>query len=150
MNQFNYPAILTKQKDGGYLVSFPDFPEAITQGDTLENTLIEATDCLEEAIANRIEMKWDIPLPSTVKKNQYLIPLHTTFIAKAALYLTLREQKVSNTSLAKKLYCDEKEVRRLLDPHYPSKLPRIEEALFILGKRLTSPKFRSNYSLLFR
>jgi antitoxin HicB len=48
----------------------------------------------------------------------------------------MREQKLNNTLLAKKLNCDEKEVRRLLDPHYNSKLPRIEQALLVLGKRL--------------
>src|SRR5207253_193872 len=127
---------ITKQKFGGYLVKFKDFPEAITQGETLENALIEATDCLEEAIANRIEMKLDIPAPSQLKKNQYAIILHTTFAAKTALYLAMRERKLNNIVLAKKLNCDEKEIRRLLDPHYNSKLPRIEQALEILGKRL--------------
>ena len=43
---------------------------------------------------------------------------------------------MTNILLAKKLDCDEKEIRRLLDPHYSSKLPRIEEALHLLGKRL--------------
>lgn len=136
INQFNYPATFTKQRDGGYVVQFPDFPEAITQGDTIEHALLEATDCLEEAIANRIELKLDIPAPRQFKKNQHQVTLHTTFAAKTALYLAMREQKLSNTLLAKKLNCDEKEVRRLLDPHYNSKLPRIEQALFSLGKKL--------------
>lgn len=137
-NQFNYPVTLTKQKEGGYLVQFEDFPEAITQGDTIENALNEAIDCLEEAIANRIQMKLDIPAPTQLhfKKHQHPISPHTTFSAKIALYRTMREQKLTNLSLAKKLNCDEKEVRRLLDPHYNSKLPRIEQALNLLGKKL--------------
>lgn len=135
-NQFNYPVTLTKQKEGGYLVQFPDFPEAITQGETVEDALNEAIDCLEEAIANCIEMKLDIPTPSQLKKSKYSVSLHTTFAAKTALYLAMRERKLTNTLLAKQLKCDEKEVRRLLDPHYNSKLPRIEQALHILGKRL--------------
>jgi antitoxin HicB len=135
-HQFNYPATLTKQKGGGYLVQFPNFPEAITQGDTIKDTLIEAVDCLEEAIANRIEMKLDIPIPSQLKKGQYNISLQAVFAAKTALYLTMRKQKLTNILLAKKLHCDEKEVRRLLDPHYHSKLPRIEQALLVLGKKL--------------
>ena len=39
-------------------------------------------------------------------------------------------------SLAKRLGVDEKEVRRLLDPHYGSKLPRIAQAISLLGQRL--------------
>ncbi|MCC2666734.1 MAG: uncharacterized protein K0R24_558 [Gammaproteobacteria bacterium] len=77
----------------------------------------------------------DIPAP-TQRKRCYSIAPTTTFIAKIALYLAMREKKLSNTFLAKKLDCDEKEVRRLLDPHYHSKLPRIEQALYRLGKRL--------------
>lgn len=134
-NQFIYPVKLTKQKEGGYLVQFPDLPEAITQGENIEDALIEAIDCLEEAIAHRISSKMDIPTPR-LRKNCKYVSLPTTFAAKTALYLAMKEKKLSNTSLAKKLDCDEKEIRRLLDPHYNSKLPRIEEALHILGKRL--------------
>jgi antitoxin HicB len=134
-NQFNYPVKLTKQKEGGYLVQFPDLPEAITQGETIEDALNEAMDCLEEAIAHRISKKLDIPAPSQRKKYKY-VALPTIFAAKTALYLAMKEKKLSNTSLAKKLDCDEKEVRRLIDPHYNSKLPRIEQVLNLLGKRL--------------
>ena len=66
MNQkIIYPVKLTKQNEGGYLVTFPDLPEAITQGKSIADALIEANDCLEEAIANRIEMK--LPLLNTSK-----------------------------------------------------------------------------------
>ena len=35
MDQFVYPAILTPDvQDGGFVVTFVDVPEAITQGDT--------------------------------------------------------------------------------------------------------------------
>ena len=132
---FTYPVLCKKQKEGGYVVQFPDFPEAITQGETLETALFEAIDCLEEAVANRIEMKLDIPVPA-IRKRCHYVSLHTSFAAKLALYEAMREKKITNTSLAKKLKCDEKEVRRLLDPRYNSKFPRIEEALGLLGKRL--------------
>jgi len=136
IKHFNYPVKLNKQKEGGYLVTFPDLPEAITQGEDIENALIEAADCLEEAIANRIETDLDIPKPSHPKRNQHVVSLSTTMVAKAALYLIVREKNLSNVVLAKKLDCDEKEIRRLLDPYYSSKLPRIEHMLHLLGHRL--------------
>ena len=49
-NQFNYPVQLTKQKKGGYMAQLIDFPEAITQGETIEKTLNEAVDCLEDLL----------------------------------------------------------------------------------------------------
>ena len=56
--------------------------------------------------------------------------------AKAALYLAMGEAGMTNVQLARKLSCDEKEVRRMLDPKHPTKLPRIKEALEVFGKRL--------------
>ncbi len=133
---FNYAVVLTKQKEGGYLVEFPDLPEAITQGDNVADALQEAMDCLEEAIANRITMGLVIPKPTRIKKGQHTVSLHATLAAKTALYLIMRQRKLSKTALARELNCDEKEVRRLLDPYYASKLPRIEHALNALGQRL--------------
>lgn len=66
MNILGYPVTLTPLDEGGYLVTFPDFPEAITEGNSKEEALIEATDCLEEVIANRIEM--GIPMKAPKKK----------------------------------------------------------------------------------
>ncbi|MBF0136367.1 MAG: hypothetical protein H7833_09515 [Magnetococcus sp. DMHC-1] len=34
------------------------------------------------------------------------------------------------------LFRDEKEARRILDPRHGTKLPLLEQALFVLGKRL--------------
>jgi len=133
---FNYPVKLTKERKGGYLVEFPDLPEGITQGENINDALREAIDCLEEVIANRIAMQLTIPNPSPLKKGQHSVSLHATLAAKAALYLIIRQKKLTKVALAKKLNCDEKEVRRLLDPHYKSKLPRIEQALNLLGQRL--------------
>jgi len=133
--EFTYPVKLKKQAEGGYLVTFHGLPEAITQAETVEGALLEASDCLEEAIANRMAMKLAIPRPSKVR-SRYKVSLHATLAAKAALYTTMREKHLNNVTLAKQLQCDEKEVRRLIDPHYLSKLPRIEAVLEKLGKRL--------------
>src|SRR4051812_43858381 len=97
---FSYPIKLHKAKEGGYTVTFPDIPEAITQGNTQREALHEASDCLEEAIANRIVMKLDIPIPSMPKKNQYSVLLHAVLAMKAALYLSMKEAKLSNTAFA--------------------------------------------------
>lgn len=136
VQHFEYPIKLIKQKEGGFLIIFLDYPEAITQAETKAAALIEAADCLEEAVANRIAMKMPIPVPSSIKKGQYGVTLQATLAAKAALYLTLNNQKMSRVALAKKLQCDEKEIRRLLDPHYSSKLAKIEQALNLMGQRL--------------
>ncbi|HEY9704313.1 MAG TPA: type II toxin-antitoxin system HicB family antitoxin, partial [Allocoleopsis sp.] len=86
-NRFSFPIILTPDlTDGGYVVTFPDLPEAITQGEKIEDCLKEATDCLEEAIALRIDEQLDLPLPSEIKSN-YVVELSLQMCLKAALYL---------------------------------------------------------------
>jgi antitoxin HicB len=46
-----YAATLTPdEEDGGYVVTFRDVPEAITQGDTLEEALHNAADVLTVAL----------------------------------------------------------------------------------------------------
>ena len=137
MERFVYPATLTPDmKDGGFVVTFVDVPEAITQGDDRTDALREAADCLEEAIANQIGMGLLLPPSSPLRKRQCAVPLPAQTAAKAALYVALQEAQVTKAELAKRLGCDEKEVRRLLDPRHPSKLPRIESALAAVGQRL--------------
>src|SRR3990167_1844948 len=136
IHRFTFPIQLTKQKKGGYTVQFSDLPEAITQGESIADALNEAADCLEEAIANRMIMKLEIPIPKTIKPKEYSVSLSTTLAAKAALYMIMREKQLTNVALAKKISCDEKEIRRLLDPYYSSKIPRIEDVLHQLGQRL--------------
>ena len=137
VRDFSYPVVLTADDtDGGFVVSFPDLPEAITQGDDAGDALAQAADALEEAVAGRLRRGDDVPAPSRPRRGQHVVPVPAQTAAKAALYLALREAGLSKKQLAARLGCDEKEVRRLLDPRHPSKLPRLQAALAALGKRL--------------
>jgi antitoxin HicB len=137
MQNFIYPATLTPDtQDGGFVVTFPDVPEAITQGDGVAEALQQAADCLEEAIAGRIRRNESIPAASPVGPKQHAIPLPAQTAAKAALYLAIRQANITKVELAERLHCDEKEVRRLLDPRHASKLSRLESALAALGQHL--------------
>ena len=137
MRTFVYPASFERgDKPGVLVIVFRDFPEAITQGNGERDALWQAADCLEEAIAGRIADGGEIPRASRAARGERLIPVPAPMAAKAALYLAMREAGMTNAQLARKLGCDEKEVRRMLDPRHPTKLPRIKEALDVFGKRL--------------
>jgi len=132
-----YPVTLTPDEiDGGFVVTFQDVPEAITQGEDLAGSLGQASDALEEAIAGRIRRGDPIPEPSEAAAGQLIVPVPALTAAKAGLYLALRDSGITKSELAARLRCDEKEVRRLLDPTHQSKLSRIQEALAVLCKRL--------------
>ena len=53
-----------------------------------------------------------------------------------AIYQAMRDRGVSQVELARRLDCDPKDVRRLLDLMHRSRLDRLEAALRALGKRL--------------
>jgi antitoxin HicB len=134
---FVYPARFEPgDKPEVLVITFRDVPEAITQGKGEKDALWQAADCLEEAIAGRIADGRAIPKASRTARGERPIPVPAPMAAKAALYLAMGEAGIANVQLARKLGCDEKEVRRMLDPRHPTKLPRIREALDALGKRL--------------
>ena len=136
MRSFVYPARMSPEKGGGFTVRFRDLPEAITCGDNRPDALLQAADCLEEAIASRIANGFDIPEPSAARRRDALICVPSSMAAKAALYLAIKEAGVSNSELARRLKLHEGEIRRMLNPRHPTKLARIQSVLEALGKRL--------------
>jgi antitoxin HicB len=75
MRSYQYPADCTPAEEGGFVITFPDFPEAITQGETSEQGIEEASDALEEAVIGRINTGEEIPLASDVQRGQFLVPI---------------------------------------------------------------------------
>lgn len=137
MMRFIYPVEVEQDEDGRFIVSFPDVAEAITDGATLIEALEEAQDALDEALAGRINRDESVPAPGKPRKGGSCVTPSAQMAAKAALYVAMHEMGITKkVELAKKLRVDEKEARRLLDPHHKTKLPRIEEAISALGKHL--------------
>lgn len=62
----HYPAILQQQPEGGYTVTFPDFQEAVTEGDDCDEALANAQEVLAAVIAQRMADAEPIPQPSKV------------------------------------------------------------------------------------
>jgi len=136
MLRFTYPIKLTRdRKDGGYVVSCRDIPEAITQGESVEEALGEAEGALQAAIEGRIEDGLEIPAPSRPKSGERMVATPITTALKAAVYVSMGEQQVSKSELARRMRVHEKEARRMLDPKHPTKVPTLERALAALGKR---------------
>ena len=137
MNNFIFPVQLTPDnEDGGYVVTFRDLPEAITQGESISESLREAVDCLEEAIASRINDNREIPQPSILQEGEYLVELPLTMVFKALVYQAFREKEINKTQLARQLNLNEKEIRRILNPRHGTKLSTIERVLTALGKKI--------------
>jgi len=133
--RYAYPVVLSTDDDGRVVADFPDLDSAATDGADRAEALAEAADCLEEAIAGCMARREDIPSTSAAKGRPVVTP-GAVISAKAALYMAMRTQGVSNSALARTLDCAEGEVRRMLDPRHATKIGRLEESLAALGKRL--------------
>lgn len=127
--RFEYPVNFEEDNDE-VIVRFPDLPEVITSGYSIEDALKEAEDALEEAIAARINHNEEIPVPSKGGLDRVSVPLQMAM--KAALYNCVKNKGLKKTELASLLKCDEKVVRRILDPKYNTPLKKLEEVFHLL------------------
>jgi antitoxin HicB len=136
MERFQYAVGLKPAKGNGYVVSCRDLPQLVTQGEDLENALTEAADAMDEVFAAYMQGGLPLPAPTKARRGEHVVSPPAETRAKAALYVAMKDAGISKVQLAKRLGIDDKEVRRLLDPHYGSKLPRIAQAIEALGRRL--------------
>ncbi len=134
--RLEWPAKLQRQDDGLVLVSFPDFPEALTEGKTESDALTQARDCLIAALGGYVGARRAIPRPSPARGRTTVV-LPALVAAKVALYDAMRAEGISNTALAGRLGLPEGSVRRLIDLDHRSHIGQVEAALQALGQRLT-------------
>lgn len=131
-----FPVHLEAQEEGGYVVTFPDIPEAITQGEDVEDALLHAADVLESALDYYIEEGLPIPAPSKPKRGQRLVELPASLSAKVLLLQEMASQKVRPAELARRMKVTPQEVNRLIDFRHTSKIDGIAGALKALGKSM--------------
>src|SRR5262245_10983505 len=123
-------------KRGVVVVSFPDVPEAITQGDGMADARAMAEEALGMALLSYLMR--GLPLPKAKTRGRDLVPVAVApdVAAKLAVLEAFGESGLSKVDLARQLGKNEKEVRRILDPRHPTKLPALTETLRVLGRRL--------------
>ncbi len=130
-----YPARF-RRNEGAIVVTFPDIPEAITQGDDTADARRQAFDAFETALDFYFEAGRPIPLPSTAKPSHKLIEVPPSVAAKILLHNEMVRQKVRPIDLANRLGVPRQEVTRMLDWRHNTKIDTTAKALSALGKRL--------------
>jgi antitoxin HicB len=131
-----YPVRLKAAEEGGYVVTFPDIPEAITQGEDVEDALLHAADALESALDFYFEDRRPVPAPSKPKRGQRVVELPASVSAKVLLLNEMLRQKVRPAELARRIGTTPQEVNRLTNIHHRTRIDGIDKALRALGKRL--------------
>lgn len=101
-NLFLYPfeiKPLTEEQGGGYLISFPDFNECISDGETPEEAIKNGFDALQETIYALESMGLPIPQPFSREKNSdnFIQQIHENLYRR--LEVLAKKEKVSINSL---------------------------------------------------
>ncbi|MGH8509821.1 MAG: type II toxin-antitoxin system HicB family antitoxin [Gammaproteobacteria bacterium] len=136
MMNLDYPVSLEPAEEGGFVVTFPAVPEAITQGEDEGEALARAADALETALEFYTEEGRDLPKPGKPRRGQRSVRPSALICVKLAVYQTMRDEGVRKAELARRLGWHLPQVDRLLDLHHASRLDQAEAALHALGRRL--------------
>ena len=131
-----YPARLSPSADGGFVVTFRDIPEAITQGDDQAEALAMARDALITSMDFYFEDKRLVPPPSALQEGEEFVVLPPSVASKVLLLNEMISQRVTASELARRMGTIPQEINRLIDLHHASKIDRVSQALVALGKRL--------------
>lgn len=118
MQPLAYTAIVRQDGPNDFLVTFPDVPEAITQGDTFDQAVAHAPDALSAALEHYLKVgrPWPLATPVTTAAGERSVetPVAPPLAARALLAATMRDRKLSNVAVAELMGRDEKVVRRIL------------------------------------
>ena len=132
---FHYPVILEAQPEGGFVVTFPDVPEAITQGEDPEEALLYAIDALKSALSFYVDARKPLPLPSAPAGRPTVRP-SALECAKLGVYQAMTEQDIRKSELARRLGWHMPQVDRLFDLRHASRMDQIEAAAHALGRQV--------------
>jgi len=135
MNTIHYAVKLAKQAEGGFTVTFPDIPEVITEGDTMEEARFNAAEALSLALSVRVELGDVIPTPTQPAGADMEWVKPDAAVQAAMLVRTTRGSRPL-ADLARALGTSWPAAQRLENPrHFPT-LKQLERAAAALGKRL--------------
>jgi antitoxin HicB len=135
MRTYSYRAVIEPgESPDVQVVSFPDVPEAITDGTDRADAQRQAADAL--GLALLAYLRQGRPLPPAAATEGEPVTVSAEVAAKLAVLEAFTAAGIPKTELGRRIGRDEREVRRILDPMHPTKLPMLVQALEALGRRL--------------
>lgn len=132
-----YPAKITPDTNGTYLIELPDIPAVASVGDDVEDALINALEALECALQIYFDEKKSVPMPSKAKRGQHVVILPALETSKVLLWNEMLEQNVRKSELARRLHVHTPQIDRLFDVKHSSKIEFVEKAFHALGKQIS-------------
>lgn len=134
-NRYVFPAVL-RAGSGGFAVTFPAVPEAITEGATRAEALANAQDALETALSFYVDNREALPMPGKASRSQISVAVSPLGQMKLALYEAMQTQDIGKAELGRRLDKHLPHIDRLLDLTHHSRMDALAEALAAVGKRI--------------
>lgn len=97
-----YAAKITSE-DQGYRVSFRDLSHVFSEGETLQEAILNAKEALEILLAQMAKEDWPIPDPSPLKHGEIAIVVNPEIAVPVLLYHLRKAQRVTMTQVAKSM-----------------------------------------------
>lgn len=134
--EYIFGARIEADPDGGFLVTFPDVPEAISGGDTEARARTNAAEALGLALRGIASLGRPLPRPKAQGSDLFSVAIAPDTALKLAVIEAFTQSGMSKRELARRLGRIETEARRILDPDHATKLPLLQAALAALGKEI--------------
>ena len=134
--KINYRCQIKKQDDGKFLITFPDFSEAFTEGSTYEEAIFNAEEVLNLTLEGRMEEGISIPLPALDVDKKEEVLVFPSLRIQAALLVKFSRGDHTLADLARSLETSWPSVARLEDPQHWSSLKQLSKAATVMGQKL--------------
>ena len=132
-----YAALFEPAREGGFVITIPDFGWGVSQGDTEEEAREMAAALLQTLVQEHIRKGEALPRPARPRGRRYrFVSLPALQSAKAELYMAFRASGIRKAELARRLGIPKTTVDRLFNFENHTRLDQIEAAFAALGKRL--------------
>lgn len=132
-----YRIVVSRDDNGTYLITSPDFPEVTTFAETESDIPRRAEDAVQTAIMGRISKRDVVPAPAVKKVRGNAVALSLLAGAKVALYREMRSQGKKKADMARALKVHAPQVDRLFDLRQKTQIEQVENGFAALGKKLT-------------
>ena len=127
--------LLTPDEGGRWLVTFPDWNGAVTEGIDPADAMANAIDCLETMLDYHLRKELDIPAPGPARGRRLAAP-DSDLAMKAVLWRAFRQSGIGTAELAAQLGLPPDHLhRRLFHPRARPRPSLVQQAAAALGKR---------------
>ena len=132
-----FPYWIEKHPGGGYLCRFPDFPEFVPEGPSIEILLASLQEGLLPVIEERLRRGAPLPVDRPLRAGEESLALTPTYAVKLQLIEAVRVKKITAVELARRMGCFPQEATSILKFSHPTKIDTLHAAIRAIGGELS-------------